>query len=91
MMLDFQPLTQSDSTTDEEEEPIPTPVVTVVESDNHYGKFLIEPIQQGSGITIGNPLRRVLYSSLPGTAKMRLNLAPGLDLLGSNRSESVAY
>lgn len=68
MMLDFQPLTQSDSTTDEEEEPIPTPVVTVVESDNHYGKFLIEPIQQGSGITIGNPLRRVLYSSLPGTA-----------------------
>ena len=68
MMLDFQPLTQADSATDEEEEQIPTPVVTVVETDNRYGKFLIEPIQQGSGITIGNPLRRVLYSSLPGTA-----------------------
>ena len=68
MMLDFQPLTQNDSHADEEEEAIPTPTVTVIESDDHYGKFVIEPIQKGSGITIGNPLRRMLYSSLPGTA-----------------------
>ena len=68
MMLDFQPITQNDSPADEEEEAIPTPTVTVIESDDRYGKFVIEPIQKGNGITIGNPLRRMLYSSLPGTA-----------------------
>lgn len=36
--------------------------------DNHYGKFLIEPFERGFGTTIGNALRRVLLSSLPGAA-----------------------
>lgn len=34
----------------------------------HYGKFLIEPLEQGQGITIGNALRRVLLSDLEGSA-----------------------
>lgn len=38
-----------------------------VESEN-YGKFVIEPLERGFGVTIGNALRRVLLSSLPGAA-----------------------
>lgn len=38
-----------------------------VESDN-YGKFVLEPLERGFGTTIGNALRRVLLSSLPGAA-----------------------
>jgi DNA-directed RNA polymerase subunit alpha len=38
-----------------------------IESD-HYGKFVIEPLERGFGTTIGNALRRVLLSSLPGAA-----------------------
>lgn len=35
---------------------------------NHYGKFEIQPLERGFGTTIGNALRRVLLSSLPGAA-----------------------
>lgn len=35
---------------------------------SHYGKFIIEPLERGFGTTIGNALRRVLLSSLPGAA-----------------------
>jgi DNA-directed RNA polymerase alpha subunit len=38
-----------------------------VESDN-YGKFVLSPLERGFGTTIGNALRRVLLSSLPGAA-----------------------
>ena len=51
-----------------EEDTIPSPQITVEEADDIYGKFVIEPLDQGFGITIGNPLRRVLYSALLGTA-----------------------
>ena len=36
--------------------------------DNHYGKFEIEPLERGFGTTLGNALRRVMLSSLPGEA-----------------------
>lgn len=36
--------------------------------ETNYGKFVIEPLERGFGITIGNALRRVLLSSLPGAA-----------------------
>jgi len=36
--------------------------------DNAYGKFVIEPLERGFGNTLGNALRRVLLSSLPGVA-----------------------
>ncbi|TYQ15124.1 UNVERIFIED_CONTAM: DNA-directed RNA polymerase subunit alpha [Acetivibrio alkalicellulosi] len=36
--------------------------------DNMYGKFVIEPLERGYGITLGNSLRRILLSSLPGVA-----------------------
>jgi DNA-directed RNA polymerase subunit alpha len=36
--------------------------------DNTYGRFVIEPLERGYGITLGNSLRRILLSSLPGVA-----------------------
>lgn len=36
--------------------------------DGTYGKFVIEPLERGYGITLGNSLRRILLSSLPGVA-----------------------
>lgn len=37
-------------------------------ADESYGKFIVEPLERGYGTTLGNALRRVLLSSLPGTA-----------------------
>ncbi|MFC6591761.1 DNA-directed RNA polymerase subunit alpha [Deinococcus lacus] len=36
--------------------------------DGDYGEFVLEPLSSGYGVTIGNPLRRILMSSIPGTA-----------------------
>ena len=36
--------------------------------DNTYGKFVVGPLEKGYGTTLGNSLRRILLSSLPGTA-----------------------
>jgi len=44
------------------------PVVTCIESSVNYGRFLAEPLEPGFGVTLGNALRRVLLSSLPGAA-----------------------
>ena len=49
---------------------IEKPVIQCVESNDNgtYGKFEIEPLERGYGITLGNALRRILLSSLPGVA-----------------------
>ena len=46
------------------------PNVKCIEMDKkaHYGKFICEPLERGYGVTIGNSLRRILLSSLPGSA-----------------------
>ena len=44
------------------------PKITLVEEDSNYGKFVVEPLERGYGTTLGNSLRRVLLSSLPGSA-----------------------
>ncbi|MCL6527425.1 MAG: DNA-directed RNA polymerase subunit alpha [Thermaceae bacterium] len=36
--------------------------------DGNYGEFVLEPLERGFGVTLGNPLRRILLSSIPGTA-----------------------
>ena len=41
---------------------------TDLTEDGRYGKFVVEPLERGYGITLGNSLRRVLLSSLPGVA-----------------------
>jgi len=47
---------------------VTAPVVREIESSGDYGKFEIEPLEPGFGVTLGNSLRRVLLSSLPGAA-----------------------
>jgi len=47
---------------------IEKPQIERVDSDEFYGEFEIAPLERGYGITLGNALRRVLLSSLPGTA-----------------------
>ena len=51
-------------------EKIEKPDIEIVElkSNGTYGKFVLEPLERGYGTTIGNSLRRVLLSSLPGVA-----------------------
>ena len=51
-------------------EKIEKPDIETVElkSNGTYGKFVLEPLERGYGITLGNSLRRVLLSSLPGVA-----------------------
>ena len=39
-----------------------------VDEKRNYSKFVCEPLERGYGVTIGNSLRRILLSSLPGTA-----------------------
>ncbi len=46
----------------------PKPRMDCQADDDRYGKFVVEPLERGYGITLGNSLRRVLLSSLPGAA-----------------------
>ena len=46
----------------------PKMVTAEISEDGRYGKFVWEPLERGYGITLGNSLRRVLLSSLPGAA-----------------------
>jgi len=56
---------------------IEKPRIECVESpaDESYGKFVVEPLERGYGTTLGNSLRRVLLSSLPGTAVTTVKIA----------------
>ena len=44
------------------------PVIHILDSEATYGKVAVEPLQRGFGLTIGNPLRRILLSSTNGSA-----------------------
>ena len=58
-------------------EKINKPDIEIVElkSDGKYGKFVLAPLERGYGITLGNSLRRVLLSSLPGVAVTSVKLS----------------
>ena len=43
--------------------------------DNSYGKYVVEPLERGYGTTLGNSLRRILLSSLPGTAVTSIKIS----------------
>ena len=45
--------------------------------DGKHGSFIVDPLERGYGITIGNSLRRVLLSSLPGVAVVSIKLSGG--------------
>lgn len=42
--------------------------IAQISDDNRYGRFVVEPLERGYGITLGNSLRRIMLSSLPGAA-----------------------
>lgn len=46
----------------------PTIECVLSEENRNYGKFIVEPLERGYGTTLGNSLRRILLSSLPGAA-----------------------
>ena len=47
----------------------------VLSEDGSYGRFIVEPLERGYGTTLGNSLRRILLSSLPGTAATSIKIA----------------
>lgn len=55
---------------------IEKPMVTIhnEEEDSNYGRFVVEPLERGYAITLGNSLRRILLSSLPGAAVSKINI-----------------
>ena len=44
-------------------------------ANSSYGKYVVEPLERGYGITLGNALRRIMLSSLPGTAATAIKIA----------------
>ena len=50
------------------------PSIECVESQDNFGRFLVEPLQRGFGVTLGNSLRRVLLSYLLGAAVTRIRI-----------------
>ena len=68
MTMDYTVSSILDIPEEIEEEIIPNAMITVAKSSDDHGSFVVGPLEPGYGITLGNPLRRVLYNSLPGTA-----------------------
>ena len=56
---------------------IDKPQIECIETpgDDSYGKYVVEPLERGYGTTLGNALRRIMLSSLPGTAATSIKIA----------------
>ena len=52
----------------------PNTTIETIEEANNYGKFVVSPLERGYGITLGNSLRRILLSSLPGAAIINVEI-----------------
>ena len=48
--------------------------IAEISEDKKYGKFVVEPLERGYGTTLGNSLRRIMLSSLPGTAVSQVKI-----------------
>lgn len=48
--------------------------IAKISDDGKYGKFVVEPLERGYGTTLGNSLRRIMLSSLPGCAVSRIKI-----------------
>ena len=48
--------------------------VTEISEDKKYGRFVVEPLERGYGITLGNSLRRIMLSSLPGASVSQVKI-----------------
>ena len=52
----------------------PSIEVVKISDDKKYGRFVVEPLERGYGITLGNSLRRIMLSSLPGAAVSQVKI-----------------
>ncbi len=52
----------------------PTIDIAEISEDKKYGKFVVEPLERGYGTTLGNSLRRIMLSSLPGAAVSQVKI-----------------
>ena len=60
---------------------IEMPKIAVEESeDRSYAKIVVEPLEKGFGLTLGNALRRILLSALPGVAIQNIKFAEELGI-----------
>ena len=48
--------------------------IAEISEDKKYGRFVVEPLERGYGTTLGNSLRRIMLSSLPGTAVSHIKI-----------------
>ena len=48
--------------------------IAEISEDKRYGKFVVEPLERGYGTTLGNSLRRIMLSSLPGSAVSQVKI-----------------
>ena len=57
--------------------------VAEISEDKKYGRFVVEPLERGYGITLGNSLRRIMLSSLPGAAVSQVKIEGVLHVFSS--------
>ena len=48
--------------------------IAEISEDKKYGRFVVEPLERGYGTTLGNSLRRIMLSSLPGSAVSQIKI-----------------
>ena len=48
--------------------------IAEISEDKKYGRFIVEPLERGYGTTLGNSLRRIMLSSLPGSAVSQIKI-----------------
>ena len=48
--------------------------ITEISEDKKFGRFVVEPLERGYGTTLGNSLRRIMLSSLPGAAVSQVKI-----------------
>ena len=54
--------------------------IAEISEDKKYGRFVVEPLERGYGITLGNSLRRIMLASLPGAAVSQLPKREQIDV-----------
>ena len=52
----------------------PSIETTEMSDDSKFGRFVVEPLERGYGLTLGNSLRRIMLSSLPGAAVSQIKI-----------------
>ena len=57
---------------------IPQFKINQLEEDNNHARFTVEPLERGFGQTLGNSLRRILLSSLPGASMFAIKVEGAL-------------